>query len=326
LGATVTTLVNQEGEHLRPPAGPPAPERLTVQLIGNLRICRGEDVFEADQLGGPKPRQILEILFLHLGRPVSKEMLIHLLWGDVPPAGGQASLESYVSVLRRILQPHSGKDGPLRTATGGYYMDRRLVELDLDRFDGLLRRAEHADAGHAYELLDRAVAMSAEPLLGDELPAWAEEERSLHAARVLTARTLAAETAAELGHYDEAIARAGTVVNLDPINERAWTVLVLCLERNGQPTEGLQAYERCRRILLEELGCAPGPALQQAQARMLQATADADGELSEVFAALMTLHERSTKPHWEVRRAGDVLQEFMRRTLGPRTDLQPHLN
>ena len=36
-------------------------------MLGSLQIRRGAEVLRAQQLGGPKSRQILEILLLHLG-------------------------------------------------------------------------------------------------------------------------------------------------------------------------------------------------------------------------------------------------------------------
>lgn len=58
----------------------------------------------------------------------------------------------------------------------------------------------------------------------------------------------------------------------EPLEERAWTVLVLGLEATGRMLEALQAYDRCRRLLHQELGCAPGAALRHAYRRALQAT------------------------------------------------------
>jgi SARP family transcriptional regulator, regulator of embCAB operon len=291
-------------------------DRVAVSVLGNLTIRSGTETIGADQLGGVKPRQILEILLLQHGRPVSKSTLISRLWGEHASAGAASTLESYISVLRRQLGWN--RQGPLRTTTGGYYIDRTMVELDLDSFDRLLREAEYAEPLQAYAALTRALAMSAEPLLGNELlPAWAEEERSFHAGRVAAARVLAAEAAAALGRLPEAITLARQALQAQPINERAWTVLILALEQSGQPADGLQAYEQCRRMLLEELGCCPGPALRQSHARMLQTTAATDDDLAEVFSALLTLHGRSATRPRELRAAGEILHNFLRQALAP---------
>lgn len=309
----------------QPPSASPA---LAIRILGTLRVSRNGVDLGAHDLGGPKPRQILEILLLRLGTPISKERLIELLWAGHPPTEAQPTLESYVCVLRRHLQPGAGRTGPLQTVNGGYVMEKSLVDLDLDRFDTLYRHAQHSTAPDALPLLREALALAALPLLGDELvPAWAAEERSLHAARVTAARILAAESATALLLTEESVAWANLALAGDPLNEHAWTSLILGLEQAGRHTEGLQAYETFRRALDFELGCSPGKTLRAAQVRLLHATAD--NELSEVLAALILLHEQfqratgrpggsaflqveSSAPDL-LREAGMVLDSFLRR-------------
>ena len=128
--------------------------KLSINILGPLRVRRGGVVIGSHELGGPKPRQVLEILLLKLGTPVSKNHLIDVLWNGQPPAEALSTLESYVSVLRRHLQPGSGKGGALRTVTGGYMIDRSMVDLDLDRFDDLLKQAGHASPEESFRLLE----------------------------------------------------------------------------------------------------------------------------------------------------------------------------
>ncbi|MDF2048438.1 BTAD domain-containing putative transcriptional regulator [Arthrobacter sp. Cr_A7] len=274
---TILEMAKKSGGPELVPASQQAPV-LTISVFGPLTIRRGNTELGANDLGGPKPRQVLEILLLNFGSAVSKTRIMDLLWGDNHPSVALPTLESYVSVLRRHLQPGSGRGGPLRTVTGGYAIDRSLVDLDLNRFDTLTKQASQADAPAALALLTEALEIASAPLLGDELlPAWAEEERALHAARVSMVRVQAAETALAVGDVAKAITWGGAAAKEDPLNERAWTALILGLERNGEKTEALRAYDRCRKVLDEELGCAPSPALKEAHARLLTSTAAALG-------------------------------------------------
>jgi DNA-binding SARP family transcriptional activator/ActR/RegA family two-component response regulator len=256
----------------------PPTTSLQISVFGPLTIRRGDAELGANDLGGPKARQVLEILLMNFGSAVSKTRMMDLLWGGNHPAVALPTLESYVSVLRRHLQPGTGRSGPLRTVTGGYAIDRSLVDLDLDRFETLTKMAGQSEPRAALAMLTEALDLASAPLLGDELlPAWAEEERAAHAARVGLTRVITAEAALAVGEDGLAIALGGAAVKEDPLNERAWTALVLGLERNGENTEALRAFERCRRIIDEELGCAPGPALREAQARLLRRTAATSG-------------------------------------------------
>ena len=307
--------------------GPDSPI-LRVALIGSLTVERGAVTLDGSALGGPKPRQILEILLLNLGIPVSKHRLIDLLWGANPPREALTSIESYVSVLRRRLQPGHGRSGPLRTTTGGYVLDPGQVDLDLSRFEGLLRQARGRDAAESYPLLVEALALATGPLLGDELrPAWAEEERHRHSVDVTVARVLAAEAAHEIRRFDEAARWAREAVTADPLNERAWTALVLGLESAGRPAEGLRAYAECRDVLDRALGCEPSAMLRGVHRRLLLATASSGGDLSEAVSALLVLHDRLQRkagadadaalqldgPMDVVRQAAQVLRSLLRR-------------
>jgi SARP family transcriptional regulator, regulator of embCAB operon len=258
------------------PESPPQTQTLQISVFGPLTIRRGGTELSANDLGGPKPRQVLEILLMNFGSAVSKTRLMDLLWGDNHPAAALPTLENYVSVLRRHLQPGAGRTGPLRTVNGGYAIDRSLVDLDLERFETLTKMAGQAEPRTALALLIEALDLASAPLLRDELlPAWAEEARAEHAARVGLTRVMAAETALTLGDAGIAIAQGGEAVKEDPLNERAWTALILGLERNGENTEALRAFDRCRRVVDQELGCAPGPVLQDAHVRLLMSTAAA---------------------------------------------------
>lgn len=276
---------------------PEAAPRIAVRLFGSLIIRRDGTALTARDLGGCKPRHILEILLLNLGTPVSKARLIELLWGPSAGEGAVATLESYVSGIRRAIQPGRTKTGPLRTANSGYLLDPGLVDLDVSRFAALLRAASLRTPAEAYPLLVEALELSAEPLLGFELAAdWADEARTRHAAERVGAMIFAAETAAVLERYGEAVRWAQAAVRAEPLNERAWTVLVTAYEQAGLPAEGLSAYERCRRRFDRDLACTPGPALQAAHLRLLRQRAEANPELSEVLAALLYLGERLHRP------------------------------
>jgi DNA-binding SARP family transcriptional activator len=299
---------------------------ISVRLFGTFEVRRNDAVLRAADMGGCKPRHILEILLLNLGTPVSKARLVELLWGPQASDGAVATLESYISGIRRAIQPGNTKSGPLRTANGGYVLDPQLVELDLSEFRGLLRTARHSAPAEAHVLSMQALDLAAQPLLGFELVAdWAEEARTRHAAEKVAALILAAETAAFLDKPELAISLAQTAVRSEPLNERAWTILVAGYEQAGLPVEGLSAYERCRRLFDRDLGCAPGPALQSAHLRLLRQRAEGNTELSEALAALLYLGERlhgpkCTQPAAEETRrmqenAGRVLDSFLQQAL-----------
>ena len=54
-----------------------------------------------------------------------------------------------------------------------------------------------------------------------------------------------------------------------PFRERLWGQLMLALYRAGRQAEALEAYQRARRVLVDELGIEPGPELRELERAIL---------------------------------------------------------
>src|SRR5262245_50792596 len=104
-------------------------------------VVGGEPV----DLGAPKQRALFALLLSRVDRPVAVDTLIEELWSGEPPAAAMASLLTYVSNLRRVLEPHRPPRAPavvLRTRAPGYLLDSHRVQVDARQFSA------HATAGH----------------------------------------------------------------------------------------------------------------------------------------------------------------------------------
>jgi two-component SAPR family response regulator len=55
--------------------------------------------------GGSKAQQLFDILMQAGGAPVASAELVRELWGDIEPRHPDATLKSYVAVLRNRLSP-----------------------------------------------------------------------------------------------------------------------------------------------------------------------------------------------------------------------------
>ncbi|MCB9373832.1 MAG: AAA family ATPase [Microthrixaceae bacterium] len=72
-----------------------------------------------------------------------------------------------------------------------------------------------------------------------------------------------------------AVATLERLVAEAPLRERRWSLLVEALVVDGRVAEALRTYERARRLLADEVGAAPGPALDAAYRSALDAPAGA---------------------------------------------------
>src|SRR5690348_559236 len=104
-------------------------------VLGPLEVREGGQVIP---LGGAKQRALLAVLLLHANEVVSRVRLIDGLWGEEPPATAAHTVETYVSRLRRVLH-HAGSHDALITRPPGYMLRIDPEELDLSRFENLMR-------------------------------------------------------------------------------------------------------------------------------------------------------------------------------------------
>jgi DNA-binding SARP family transcriptional activator len=234
---------------------------LHVRLFGTTRVLDGTRVLGPGDFGGLKPQRILEALALHRGHQVSKDRLVDVLWADRPPPDYTATLESYVSLLRRKLQPGTpARKSAIRTVPRGYLLDPDTVRTDLDLFDDLLSRADNSAGGDALRLLDRASALASTDLLAspDETQ-WAEPIRADYRQRAVGAALRAAELALQDDDADQAAKLAGRVLALNMLCEPGWRLVMRAHVATGRRDAALRAYRSCRRLLLRDLGIEPAP-------------------------------------------------------------------
>ncbi|MFP5335168.1 MAG: BTAD domain-containing putative transcriptional regulator [Actinomycetes bacterium] len=261
-----------------------------IQVLGGFGVDTEQGHLDAGDLCGNKPRQVLEALVLARGTPVSKERVIDLLWAAEAPRNVLATLESYVSVLRRTLQPGTPvRDSLIRTVAGGYAIDVHRVEVDLYSFDLLADACRRGGVG--VDAFAEAIRLGSADLLPGSLGDWVATARALHDRRVGELLVRGARAALVAHEVGRALEWAGQAVDRDGLDEEAWEVLLAAQIAAGRPTDGLRAYERCRRALAEELGCSPGPTLRHRHATLLDLAAEDDGALADAVAAVVRLHD-----------------------------------
>src|SRR5207247_11246332 len=117
-----------------------------IRLFGSLQIEDGQRWVGPDDLGGRKPKQLLEILLNERGRVVSKDRIVDLLSPHELPQNAAATLDTYVSVLRRHLEPtivRARYSRYLRRVHPVYLFDTSEVQLHVDRFQTLILKLQH---------------------------------------------------------------------------------------------------------------------------------------------------------------------------------------
>ena len=232
---------------------------LSFQLFGPLAVADGERTLGPRDFPGVKPKQVLEILLLSRGHPVPKDRLAECLWPETMPRDIAATLEVYVSKLRRCLAP-DGRQGHelVVTEPEAYRFAMEKATVDIDRFDALVQRAARAGGATARRHLDDALALVRGDLLEDEPYAeWVQAAREQYRGRVLQARLDAARAALADGDFREALVHAEAAIALDEYSESAYRAAILGSYALFGQSDALRVFERCRRILSENLDAEP---------------------------------------------------------------------
>ncbi|MEV8094696.1 BTAD domain-containing putative transcriptional regulator [Kitasatospora sp. NPDC085879] len=229
-------------------------------------------------LGGPRQRGVLARLLVARGAVVPADRLIDDLWQGRPPAKAAASLQAYVSNLRRLLEPERGPREPaslLVSRAPGYALAAPAAAVDAWEFEQRLRRVRELPAEAGGPPLSRRFEEALALWRGGAYAEFADEPWA--AAEVvrldelrLAARESAVAAALDEGRAGDAAAAALVLTEEHPLREEGWRLLARALWGAGRQAEALEALRRARGVLTAELGLDPGPALAELEAAILR--------------------------------------------------------
>ncbi|MGH3696189.1 MAG: FxSxx-COOH system tetratricopeptide repeat protein [Pseudonocardiaceae bacterium] len=235
-------------------------------------------------LGAPRQRAVFGLLLSRVDRLVAVDVLIDELWSGHPPAAAIASLRTYVSNLRRVLEPARApraQASVLHTRFPGYLLDSRGVEFDVQRFTGYAAAGREAlgraDPERAFTALDEALRLWRGPAYADMRDAgWVAPD----VARLEELRLVVVEGRCEaqlaLGDHHGAVVELDAHVRAHPLREHGCELLALALYRAGRQAEALTVLREVRGRLTTELGIDPNAALRQLERDILAQSAVLD--------------------------------------------------
>ena len=226
---------------------------MEFRILGNLHVLDGDREIA---VSGGKLRALLANLLVHANRAVSEDALIEVLWGDGATSRSADNLHVLVSRLRKTI----ASDRVVRVG-GGYLIRVNGGELDLTRFEAL--RAE----GKPHAALE---LWHGPPLADFTYEQWSVGEiRRLEELRLVTVEERI-EADLEAGRHAELVGELQGLVAEYPLREEFRRQLILALYRSGRQAEALEAYRDAHRMLDEELGLEPSPALRELEQAVLR--------------------------------------------------------
>ncbi len=264
-----------------------------VRVLGLSQVALGDDPADVVELGARKPRSVLAALTLRLGTDVSPDALVDLVWGQDAPRGAHGTLHSYLSGVRRVLEPGLGpRERPtiLLTSDHGYRLDLRRDQVDAHRFADEVRLRHRALAPLASQFTtgpqpdwpDRATISDHVDALEELLALWSGDayadladhpDVELERSALDRLRRGAEEDRVlgllALGDHAVVVAATEQATARHSLEERVWALHALALARSGHQAESLAALRHIRRVLADELGLDPGQELRDLERAVL---------------------------------------------------------
>ncbi len=250
---------------------------MDFKVLGPLEVVTAEAPLS---LGGRKQRLVLAHLIVRANIVVPTDVLIDEVWGEAPPESARGTLQGYVSHLRRALGER------LEGRSIGYVLHVEAGELDAATFAALVKDAKRSlasDPAEAAASFAEALALwrgSAFGDLADESSLQGEIARLNELRLAATEHRIAAEL--QIGRHSTMVSELEALTARYPLRERLWAHLMLALYQGGRQAEALDAYQRARRVLADELGADPSAELQALHRQILDQDPELRGEQAPV--------------------------------------------
>jgi len=251
---------------------------LAITCFGHFEVRRqGTPIVLCSSRSG---QSILRYLVARPGRYATSDTLQALFWPEDEPVVAQRKLHIAISALRRSLHDDLSSEGQglafivprtrLATAptSGSYILYKNgmyslnpvvAIRTDVDEFLCCYQAGQQGGV-EKVPLYEKAYLLYKGPFLAEDMYAdWSflqrEQLSKVHVAmcRVLT------DFYRKLHRYEDAAKWATAILQENRCDEAAHRQLIQVYAAQGRRSEALQQYQRCERILREELGVQPLP-------------------------------------------------------------------
>jgi len=240
---------------------------LAIGVLGPLEVRSGGVPVP---VGAPKQRSLLAMLALEAGGVVPTDQLVDRLWERRAPPTAVATLQVYVSQLRKLLGSKT-----IATRRPGYALSIAPSAVDAVEFERLANGGRSLIGGGEMDGARLALTEALSLWRGAALSEFIYEEWAAAPARHLeelrmVAREDLLDARLGLGASREVVGELEELVTEFPLRERLRGQLMLALYRSGRQADALAAFQDARRVLVDELGIDPSANLAELERRILQ--------------------------------------------------------
>ncbi len=244
---------------------------LQVRLLGGFEARRGEEQLEGFE--SKKVRALFAYLLLNREPPVLRERIGGMLWPEHSEEAARQNLRQAIYNLRSTLESGGPRNPPPVIVASQLHLqiDPALpLWLDVAAFEAAAASGLEGRGDGACEALREAGRL----YRGDLLAGFYVKESDLFEDWLAAERERLRDTAAKAtrallvyhesrGEWDEGIRAARRLIQIDPLSEEAYRLLMRCFAFSGRRARALAVFEELEKLLDAELGIEPSPETAQ---------------------------------------------------------------
>lgn len=234
---------------------------IAIETFGGLRLhVNGKTIVDRKWRGG-RTKALLKALIVLGGNKVSSDRLQDMLWPNTDGEKAAQNLKSAVYRLKRVGLQKGEKPLPWIKV-----QDRRVsLEPSFCKVDSILFSAALAIALKNEECLDlfhQALDLYTENFLDQDVnEAWIIRHRDSFRKKFIEGAIVFAQRSLGNGNAAEAMPFLNRALNINPLHEETYSILMGIHLKMGHPAQALQVYEQAQKRLNKELDVEPGQAL-----------------------------------------------------------------
>ncbi|MGH3443617.1 MAG: BTAD domain-containing putative transcriptional regulator [Nitriliruptorales bacterium] len=241
---------------------------LRVHLFGGFGVERGADPLPP--IPSRAGRTLFSYLIVHRHRAHARDELAGIFWPELSESRARRRLSHTLWQIQDSLGELGGDHPYLEASSETLAFNRHAPYwLDVEEFERLLDTVDGSGTeAETHRRLRHAVDLYRGDFLSGYYDDWVLTEQERLGQRHLAALSQLMEIGKREREYEEALTYARRLTHHDPLREDAHREVMRLCVLLGRTSEALAQYERCRSVLLEDLGAEPAAATRDLYERI----------------------------------------------------------
>jgi DNA-binding SARP family transcriptional activator len=222
-----------------------------------------------------KGKSIFKYLIAHRDRPISKEVLMDLIWPDTPPEAARNNLNVAIYGLRQSLRQAGLAESTILYQDDCYLINPELtIWVDVEAFSAHVAQAQELEesgqpiaAMQEYRLAE--ALYTGDYLEEDRYEDWPRARRQSLKETYMTVLERLCQSYYVQGDFTACVAEAHKILAADSCRESAHRWIMQCYAQQGQRYLAIRQYQDCIDALEDELGVEPSPETTQLYRQIL---------------------------------------------------------